>query len=215
MQSNMKHYRKRKLLRRRMRAFYLATGVIFSSLLFVFGMVTVYAKAKEFEEACDAAREVKTVQTVAEPVKVEEVKVEEVKEEEPEVQLYDVPLTEEVQLYIIQLCEEHHIDPSVVMAMIYTESRFQADVVGDSGQAFGLLQIWPKWHYQRMLDLNCTNLLDPKQNVTVGIDLLAELMESGKGIEWALSAYNAGTASANKNGCNDYAELVLAKAGDF
>jgi soluble lytic murein transglycosylase-like protein len=101
------------------------------------------------------------------------------------------------------------------MAMIYTESRFQADVVGDSGQAYGLMQIQPKWHYQRMLDLNCTNLLDPKQNVTVGIDLLAELLESGKGIEWALSAYNAGIASANKNGCNDYAELVMAKAGEF
>lgn len=38
MQSNVKHHRKR------IRAFCLATGIIFSSMLFALGMVKVYAK---------------------------------------------------------------------------------------------------------------------------------------------------------------------------
>lgn len=134
--------------------------------------------------------------------------------EEAKPLLFNVDLSEDVQLHIIHLCEERHIDPAVIIAMIERESGFQTDVVGDNGQSFGLMQIQPRWHYQRMLDLGCTDLLDPIQNVTVGIDLLAELLEN-RGIEWALTAYNSGTAYANEVGCNNYAAAVMARVGEF
>ena len=108
--------------------------------------------------------------------------------------LYDVPLDTELQKHIIQTCEEYHIDPAIVMAMIWRESGFRADAVGDNGNAFGLMQIWPYWHGGRMERLGCTNLLDPYQNVVVGIDYLAENTRRYDGdVAKGLVAYNKGS----------------------
>lgn len=113
--------------------------------------------------------------------------------EEP-VMMYDVPLDKELQLHIIQTCEEYHIDPAIVMAMIWRESGFRSDAVGDNGNAFGLMQIWPYWHGGRMERLGCTDLLDPYQNVVVGINYLAESIDRYDGdIAKALVAYNQGS----------------------
>lgn len=117
----------------------------------------------------------------------------ELPKEEP-VMMYDVPLDMELQLHIIETCEEHHIDPAIVMAMIWRESGFRSDAVGDNGNAFGLMQIWPYWHSARMERLGCTDLLDPYQNVVVGIDYLAENTRRYDGdIAKALVAYNQGS----------------------
>lgn len=121
---------------------------------------------------------------------------------------YDVPLAYELQDYIIRLCEEHHIDSAVVIAMIKRESGFQADAIGDGGNSLGLMQIQPRWHSGRMDKLSCTNLLDPMQNVKVGIDLLAELIDSyGGDVGKALTAYNQGYCNGY---ISNYATTVLA-----
>ena len=145
---------------------------------------------------------------------VREASFEPVAEVVPEVEVetvsaYDVPLDLELQLFIVRLCEEHHIDASVVMAMIDRESKFDADVIGDSGEAFGLMQVQPKWHRERMNKLGVTDLLDPYQNVTVGVDYLAEMLGRDRGLEWALAAYNAGATGANKGYGATYANAVL------
>ena len=129
---------------------------------------------------------------------------------EPEKQFYNVPLDEDLQLHIIHLCEEYHISPAIVMAMIYRESNFQSDVIGDNGNSFGLMQIQPRWHYERMEKLGCLDLLDPYQNVTVGIDYLAEQIKRYDGdITKAIVAYNRGHYSGT---VTNYAKDVLAYA---
>lgn len=126
---------------------------------------------------------------------------------------YPVPLDEELQLFIIGLCEEHHIDPAVVFCMIHQESSFDASKIGDSGEAFGLLQVWPKWHSDRMKKLGCEDLLDPYQNVTVGVDYYAECLEKHDGDNAkALTAYNQGSY---KGVVNKHAKAVLAKLEDL
>lgn len=131
---------------------------------------------------------------------------------------YDVPLDDELQFFIINVCEEHHIDPAVVMAVIDTESDFDADAVGDNGASFGLMQIQERWHRERMDKLGVTNLLDPYQNVVVGVDYLVELLDYYDGnMAKALIAYNAGQLGAYKyyfsSGVysNDYSAEVLAE----
>lgn len=131
---------------------------------------------------------------------------------------YNVPLDFEFQSFIIQLCEEHHIDPAVVIAMIDTESGFNADAVGDSGNSLGLMQIQQRFHLDRMDKLGVTNLRDPYQNVTVGVDYLHELLEYyGGNIDKALIAYNAGQVGAYNyyfsQGIfsNHYSQKVLGK----
>lgn len=142
---------------------------------------------------------VKTVEVT--PLMAEE-KVEDTEEveevEEENVSYFDVPLDHALQDHIFKLCDEKNIDPAIVIAMIERESRFTTDVIGDNGNSFGLMQIQPRWHQGRMDSLGCTDLLDPYQNVTVGIDLLSELVETEDSIEWALMAYNSGPGLASE-----------------
>lgn len=136
--------------------------------------------------------------------------------EENPVTYFDVPLDEELQDHIFAECDRYGVEPSVVIAMIERESGFRESVIGDSGRSFGLMQIQKKWHSGRMEKLGCDDLLDPYQNVTVGIDFLAELIGSGKGVEWALMAYNGGPGYANRlrgeGRVSDYASGVMASA---
>lgn len=113
---------------------------------------------------------------------------------------YNVPLDYDLQVYIIQTCEELNIDAGVVMAMIFYESSYQADAIGDGGNSVGLMQIMQCFHEERMARLGVTDLLDPYQNVTVGIDFLAELVNECNGdIEKALICYNTGRAGAEEH----------------
>lgn len=129
---------------------------------------------------------------------------------------FDVPLSEDLQDHIFMVCESYGIDPAIVIAMIQRESNFVIDIVGDNGNSFGLMQIQPRWHRDRMEKLGCTDLLNPYQNVNVGVDYLAELFEKGKSVEWVLMAYNGGPSYANKKAANGevstYARDVISES---
>lgn len=127
--------------------------------------------------------------------------------------LYDVPLSDDLQLYISRLCDQYGVDMSLVLAIIGQESNYNAGALGDGGNSIGLMQIQPQHHQQRMDRLGVTDLTEPYQNVTVGIDLLAELMSENKGTEWVVTAYNAGAEIADYNKAigirSEYAESVM------
>ncbi len=112
---------------------------------------------------------------------------------------FDCPLPKDLQDHIAALCEEYHIDPVIIVAMIEKESTYNARAVGDGGNSLGLMQIQPRWHKARMKRLGCTNLKDAYQNVTVGIDFMGELLEKHEDVEKALMAYSAGESGARKN----------------
>lgn len=111
---------------------------------------------------------------------------------------YDVPLDTDLQAHIINECGAYGIDdPGIILAMIQRESSYDSNSIGDNGMAYGLMQVWPKWHWDRMERLGVTDLLNPYQNVTVGIDYLAELLEKYDGnMTMALVAYNKGPSDA-------------------
>ena len=120
---------------------------------------------------------------------------------------FDVPLDHDVQEHIFTECEKHNIQPAVIVAMIQKESNFNTYCIGDDGRSAGLMQIQAKWHIKRMIALDCTDLFDPHQNITVGIDYLAELYNKyGCDYGKALTAYNQGSY---KGTVTNYAESVL------
>ena len=124
-----------------------------------------------------------------------------------------VPLDRALQDYIIRECEQKGIDPAIVMALIDRESDYQADTIGDNGNSFGLCQIQPKWHTERMERLGCTDLLDPYHNVKVCIDYLCELLNKYDGdMAKALVAYNQGFY---KGTVTEYAKAVLKGASEL
>ena len=146
---------------------------------------------------------------ITEPPETEPIVTEPV-ETEPPVALYNVPLSEELQLHIIDEAEKHCIDPAIIFAMAYRESSYRPHLMGDGGDSYGLLQVQLKWHSKRMEKLNCTDLLDPFQNVTVAVDYLAELLgRYGSDIAKALTAYNRGSYAGT---ITRYAKNVLATA---
>lgn len=136
-----------------------------------------------------------------------------------EAKYFDVPLSEELQNHIFIECEKHNIAPAIIIAMIEKESQFKPDAIGDNGNSLGLLQIQPRWHQERMDRLGCNDLLDPFQNVTVGIDFVAELKASNDDLYWVLMAYNSGVGNANKmmaaGTYSEYALEVVQKAAEL
>ncbi len=131
----------------------------------------------------------------------------------------DIPLDAELQHYIADVCAERHIDTAVVLAVIQKESTYIVDAIGDHGRAQGLMQVQARWHGARMAELGCDDMLDPFDNVTVGIDFLDEMIDKGYGMEWALTAYNGGEIRAHKyrdaGEISSYAAAVLEMAADI
>lgn len=125
---------------------------------------------------------------------------------------------EVMQKYTYIICNQNGVDYAVVLALIETESGYKWDAEGEKADT-GYMQIMQKWHEDRMERLNAGDLLNPFQNVRVGVDFLAELLERyGGSYEKALTAYQYGARGADElffsegRECSQYAEDVLAAA---
>lgn len=125
-----------------------------------------------------------------------------------------IPITEiqldaEMQEWIWNYCNDKNISPALVMAIIERESSCNSACIGDYGNSFGYMQIYRKWHIDRMEKLGVTDLLDGKQNIKVGVDYLLELFSENPDATWVLNAYNGGRAYANRKSDTDYSVDVL------
>ena len=98
--------------------------------------------------------------------------------------------------------ENYRLEPELLAAVIYQESKFDADVVSSSG-AVGLMQLLPStaqgiadrtggsgWHER--------DLLDPELNVRYGSWYLRHLLDKYGSEALALAAYNAGQANVDR-----------------
>lgn len=117
---------------------------------------------------------------------------------------YDIPLPEELQIYTIEVCDEYNINPLVIFAMMEVESIYTIDIIGDNGNAVGILQIQPRFHQGRADELN-VSIYDVEGNILVAVDLLAELLDKYGDYGLAITAYNRGTASE----ISEYGKKVL------
>lgn len=186
--------------------------------LFISAHMIVWEMDKANEKAVEERNRQREAAVMVVSEMVEPAKLVEVQEEEicplTVTQFYPVPLDADLQAYIINESSAYGIDPAIIFAMIGRESDFRADAVGDGCKSFGLMQIQERWHKERMERLAVTDLLNPYQNVTVGIDYLAELLSLDRGLEWALMCYNGGFSYANdmkaSGMVSDYAAEVMA-----
>ena len=117
---------------------------------------------------------------------------------------YDIPdkykkrgsFPKEIQEYTYEICTRYDISYALVIAVIERESGYRCNALGDNGKSKGYMQVKENCHKERMDKLGCDNLLDPYQNILVGIDFLAYLMGKYETIEKALAAYNYGESGA-------------------
>ncbi len=133
---------------------------------------------------------------------------------------------------IRQQAAEKDLDPALIAAVIYTESRFR-DQESSAG-AIGLMQITPDAaDYIKQLSGGTTFVLsdlhDPQINISYGCYLLRHLLDRYDGNEVAaLAAYNAGFNAVDKWGGSSltvddipyaetraYVEGVMEKRGEY
>ena len=107
---------------------------------------------------------------------------------------------------ITQVARKHGVDPLLVKAMVWRESRFDPDKVGTSGER-GLMQVmegaaqdWTK--AEKIETFVPTDLFDPKTNLEVGVWYIARALERWKDrddpVPFALAEYNAGRSRADR-----------------
>jgi len=101
---------------------------------------------------------------------------------------------------VLEHARQQELDPTLVFAVIYAESRFDTMAVSPSG-ALGLMQVMPAtgaWVAEQLGESDFTpdDLHDPETNIRFGTWYLRQLTDEFSQYETVLQAYNAGPANA-------------------
>lgn len=107
---------------------------------------------------------------------------------------------------IASVAAEHRLDPMLVKAVTWRESRFDARKVGTAGER-GLMQVSAKaaneWaHENKVADFQLDQLFDPKTNLEAGSWYLRRALDhwqnESEPLPFALAEYNAGASRAQR-----------------
>ena len=106
------------------------------------------------------------------------------------------------QQIVLGHARNYHLDPALLAAVIYQESKFNADAKSDRG-AIGLMQLLPdtaKGIAERTggSKFRVSDLYDPELNVRYGAWYLRHLLDKYGDERTALAAYNAGQANVDE-----------------
>lgn len=118
---------------------------------------------------------------------------------EPDKPAYNpaVPLSGDLQRILWAACEEHDVDPAIVLGLIEVESGF--DPCEDNGVCYSLMQLNRKYF---------PSGLTAGENIRYGVEYLGRQLARYGTVEAALTAYNSGHDTGNRA----YANAVLAAA---
>lgn len=104
------------------------------------------------------------------------------------------------------VANEHQLDPMLVKAVVWRESRFDRQKVGGAGER-GLMQVSPKaaneWAREhKIADFKIDQLFDPKTNLEAGSWYLRRAIDhwqaESEPLPFALAEYNAGASRAQR-----------------
>jgi len=106
------------------------------------------------------------------------------------------------QEIVLGHARNYHLDPALLAAVIYQESKFNADAKSDRG-AIGLMQLLPataEGIAERTggSKFRVSDLYDPEINVRYGAWYLRHLLDKYGSERTALAAYNAGQANVDR-----------------
>ena len=130
-------------------------------------------------------------------------------------------------LLIRSVATEHHLDPMLVKAVVWRESRFDPKKYGGAGER-GLMQVSEKaaneWARENKVDnFRVEKLFDPKTNLEAGTWYLRRAFEhwatQSDPMPFALAEYNAGASRAQRwsggNGIDAMPAQTFLKKIDF
>ena len=128
-------------------------------------------------------------------------------------------LPDELQEFTYYLCEAYYLDFEFVMAVMYTESKFEPDIVSGTNDS-GLMQINKCNHAELSAALGITDFTEPYQNIRGGLYILRRLFEKYDSPARVCMAYNMGEYGASvlwDKGVYEtsYSIKVLTKADEY
>src|SRR5688572_4600336 len=124
--------------------------------------------------------------------------------------------------HIRQAAERYGLDPALIKAVIWQESRFRPHVRGRAGE-IGLMQVREdaalEWaEFEKMQNFDHEEITDPAKNIMCGSFYLSKVMKRYKAtdnpIPYALADYNAGRTHVlrwNKGAAKTNSEIFLAQ----
>ena len=138
------------------------------------------------------------------------------------VYIHEIELSEELQLYTYEKCAAQELDYTLVLALMWRESRFEATAVGRNGNGTndnGLMQINDVNRGWLANELNINNLLDPYQNIDAGTEILGRFAKR-HGMHNALMAYQYGVGGMKRKleqgiSTNPQIEALYEKKAEF
>jgi soluble lytic murein transglycosylase len=104
--------------------------------------------------------------------------------------------------YVRVHAREHHLDPALLAAVIYQESKFNADAKSSSG-AIGLMQLTPSTARGIAIRtgghaFRTDDLYNPEINIRYGTWYLDHLFQKYRSKQLVLAAYNAGQGNVDR-----------------
>jgi soluble lytic murein transglycosylase-like protein len=128
------------------------------------------------------------------------------------------PLTAKAEVLVCESIEHvldaasyFRIDPFVVAALIFEESRWSPSAVSHAG-ACGLTQVIPRYSK----GFNCAELKSPVTSIWVGASMLDRWRKfRRKPTKTALACYNAGNVCGKSRRAKKYASRIMALASRY
>lgn len=106
---------------------------------------------------------------------------------------YNINLSQDLQEYTFIQCIKYDVDPVLVLAVMKTESGFNADAVSETND-YGIMQI-NACNYRWLSDaFGDIDLLDAKDNIRCGVYMLSKIKYPTR--EQKLMTYNMGSVHA-------------------
>lgn len=109
----------------------------------------------------------------------------------------DIPLSNEIQDYTMELCIQYDVEYELVIALMKIESNFKSDLISSTND-YGIMQINKINHKWLQEKLGITDFLDIKQNILCGVYMLSDLYKRYGDEHKTLMAYNFGEGGMRK-----------------
>jgi hypothetical protein len=124
---------------------------------------------------------------------------------------------EQINNYVDTISSAYDVDPYLIMSVIQQESEYLPKA--QNGNCVGLMQVSQYWHSKRAQKLGVTNFYDPHDNILLGVDYIAELLNTYKDPSLVLMLYNMDHQMAFKlysqGRTTDYAKKIIARAETY
>ena len=129
---------------------------------------------------------------------------------------YDIPMknAEKIVYTTFEESSKKNLEPTLVLSLIDSESRFQQHVKSPVG-AVGLTQVMPKYHQAKIAELKRTegtDIFSITGNIKVGTQILREYINlAGGNLQKALQMYNGSLGDTNKR----YSSKIMSKMKEY